>query len=152
MKSPLPLPPKVIAQVAALADLSWSELKALYLELHGCETPVAHRRFVERRLAYRLQENAYREVNPGLLERNAQRIKELVQSSPLKRKRIGVVPIAGTVLTRHYDGAEHRVTVLTDGHFEYGGRRYANLSVIAREITGTRWSGPAFFGLRKGGQ
>ena len=49
-----------------------------------------------------------------------------------------------------YDGIEHRVLVLPDGEFEYASKRYPSLSMIARTITGTRWSGPAFFGLRKG--
>jgi len=57
-------------------------------------------------------------------------------------------PRTGTRLIREWQGEVHRVTVL-DGGFEYRGRRYASLSRIAREITGTRWSGPLFFGLRK---
>lgn len=53
------------------------------------------------------------------------------------------------MLTRLYQDVEHRVTIEAEGCYEYQGRRYDNLSVIAREITGTRWSGPLFFGLRK---
>jgi hypothetical protein len=59
---------------------------------------------------------------------------------------------AGTRLMREYQGEEHHVTVLNSG-FEYRGKRYKSLSGIARAITGTQWSGPLFFGLkRKGGQ
>jgi hypothetical protein len=54
----------------------------------------------------------------------------------------------GTVLTREYQGIEHRVTVAQDGQYEFAGRRYPSLSMIAREITGTRWSGPLFFGVK----
>jgi len=52
------------------------------------------------------------------------------------------------VLTREYRGIEYHVTVTQDGKYEYQGRSYPSLSMIAREITGTRWSGPLFFGLR----
>ena len=54
----------------------------------------------------------------------------------------------GTVLTREYQGVEHRITVTLDGRYDFEGRLYPSLSMIAREITGTRWSGPLFFGLK----
>ena len=54
----------------------------------------------------------------------------------------------GTRLLREWQGQTHHVTVLTQG-FEYGGRTYRSLSAVARHITGTAWSGPLFFGLRK---
>jgi hypothetical protein len=53
----------------------------------------------------------------------------------------------GTVLIREWQGASHRVTVLDDGVI-YRGRRHQSLSEVARAITGTRWSGPLFFGLK----
>lgn len=55
---------------------------------------------------------------------------------------------AGTILTRDWQGTRHTVSVHADG-FEYCGKRYNSLSEVARTITGTRWSGPLFFGLRK---
>ena len=57
-------------------------------------------------------------------------------------------PTAGTVLTREYQGIEYCVAATADGDYEFAGRRYPSLSMIAREITGTRWSGPLFFGLK----
>ena len=54
----------------------------------------------------------------------------------------------GTVLTRQYNGVDHQVLVRADGQFIYAGKPYPSLSMIARTITGTRWSGPLFFGLR----
>ena len=62
------------------------------------------------------------------------------------RPRLGL----GTRLIREWRGEVHQVTVGEDG-FDYRGMRYGSLSQIAREITGTRWSGPLFFGLRKAG-
>jgi hypothetical protein len=56
-------------------------------------------------------------------------------------------PIAGTRLIREWKGVEHSVTV-HDDFYEYEGRRYESLSVIARLITGTRWNGWVFFGLK----
>ena len=57
-------------------------------------------------------------------------------------------PVAGTKLLRKWDGIEHTVTVLKDG-FDWKGRRFKSLSAVAREITGTRWNGYRFFGLRE---
>ena len=56
-------------------------------------------------------------------------------------------PITGTQLIRQYQGTDHVVTVTHDA-FEYQGRPYKSLSAIARHITGTRWNGRTFFGLR----
>jgi hypothetical protein len=58
--------------------------------------------------------------------------------------------VAGTRLIREYQGVEHCATVLADG-FEYQGRPYKSLSAIARAITGTRWNGWVFFGIRRSG-
>ncbi|MEA9983593.1 DUF2924 domain-containing protein, partial [Herbaspirillum sp. RTI4] len=51
-------------------------------------------------------------------------------------------------LIREFAGATHRVLVLPDGQFDYLGKSYRSLTAIANDISGTRWSGPAFFGLR----
>ena len=56
----------------------------------------------------------------------------------------------GTTLVREWHGRTHTVLVLADGGFEHQGRRYASLTRLARAITGARWSGPRFFGLRRG--
>ncbi len=67
----------------------------------------------------------------------------------LRRVRADNRPLAGTRLLREWRGVEHAVTVLPDG-FEWEGRPYRSLSAIARAITGTRWNGWAFFGLKSG--
>ena len=53
---------------------------------------------------------------------------------------------------REWDEREHRVTVNAHGQFEYEGQGFKSLTAVARHITGTHWSGPAFFGLTKGAQ
>ncbi len=140
-------PSRLAAQIARLPSLPWVDLKAEYHRLFGQDPPVPHRRFVERRVAYKLQEVAYRQINPDLLDRNAARIEALLAECAPKGRSLSIVP--GTVLTREYDGRTHHVVVQGDGRFEYAGAVYASLSVIARQITGTRWSGPVFFGLRR---
>jgi hypothetical protein len=56
--------------------------------------------------------------------------------------------VAGTKLLREWDGVEHTVTVLKDG-FDWHGRKFKSLSAVACEITGTRWNGYRFFGMRE---
>jgi hypothetical protein len=75
------------------------------------------------------------------------RSKEQLKPSSNRVKR----PAVGTKLIREYQGIEHHVTVTRNG-FEYQGRTFRSLSHIAREITGTRWSGPLFFGLTRNGK
>lgn len=140
------------ARIARLADWSWSDLSKEWHRLYGNDPPVANRRFVEKRIAHRWQEIEFAKTDRALLDRNRRRIDELVATGTLTRQRVGAVPVAGTELVRLYAGVEHRVQVLADGEFEYGGTRYRSLSMIARKITGTQWSGPLFFGLRKGGR
>ncbi len=147
---PAAAPASMAARIAHLADWSWPDLKKEWHRLFGSEPPVANRRFVEKRIAHRWQEIEFAKTDRSLLERNSRRINELVATGTLKRQKTGAMPIAGAELIRVYAGVEHRVRVLPDEEFEYAGKRYPSLSMIAREITGTRWSGPAFFGLRKG--
>ena len=148
--SPWTAPPSITARIAALPDLPMPEIKALWHELFEAEPPNYNRSFLERRIAYRLQEREFRQVNPDLVESNRTRIERLVALTEGKRQERDVRPVAGTILTREYRGMEHRVVVVPDGQYEYDGRHFPTLSMIAREITGTRWSGPAFFGLREG--
>ena len=66
--------------------------------------------------------------------------------SPMERRKISLT--TGTRLVREWRGVTHTVLVHADG-FEWNGRRYRSLTIVAREITGAHWSGPRFFGLRK---
>jgi len=148
--APSPIAPSLVAQIAALETMRTAALKALWQKLYESPPTVVHRRFLQRRLAYRLQELASREAQAALLERNERRIARLLELGTTAKRLPYAAAMAGTVFTREYGGQTHRVVATTEGAFEYQGRRYGSLSVIAREITGTRWSGPAFFGLRKG--
>ena len=68
---------------------------------------------------------------------------------PTLQRRTKSRPKAAWWAVREWKGKNHRVTVVTDG-FAYEGRTYDSLSPIARLITGSRWNGPRFFGLRSG--
>ena len=109
-----PTPPSVVAQVASRPTLSMPEIKALWQQLFGTEVPTRNRQFLERRLAYRLQEDAFRKVDPGLLERNFRRLNALVETGKNTRRDRDYRPVAGTVLTREYRGVVHRVVATAD--------------------------------------
>jgi len=135
-----------------LPDLSIDEVRALWRRLFHFDVPTYHRRFLERRIDYKLQEIAFRKENRNLLQNNQKRIRTLIRNGKLAKRSRDYCPVPGTVLIREYKGVEHQVTVTHDGQFEYQGCVYRSLSRIAREITGAQWSGLVFFGLRKPGR
>ena len=138
----------VLGRLAALKGASTLELRAQWRQLFGTEPPRYNRRFLESRLAYRIQELAYGSLGPKTVERLEALGKRLDGGVPARRiARADNRPSAGTQLIRHWQGVEHRVTV-RDLDFEYEGRSYRSLSAIARAIAGTRWNGLIFFGLK----
>jgi hypothetical protein len=138
----------VLAQLTALKGLSTPDLKRRWRDLFETEPPPYNRRFLESRLAYRIQELAYGGLKPETVDRLDALAEDLAGGDAGKRHRmVKDRPIAGTRLIREWQGVEHCVTVRHED-YEYQGRPYKSLSAIARAITGTRWSGPLFFGLR----
>lgn len=140
-------PKHIVARIDALHSMRWLDLKALWTCLFGSPPGINNRRYVIRRLAHRLQEDAAREIDPDLLSSNDDRIRHLIATGALKPKAKKIVS-AGQVITKNHHGVLHSVRVLGKGRFEYSGKLYTSLSAIARQITGTRWSGPAFFGIK----
>ena len=138
----------ILAQLATLKTMPVRELKAEWQKQFGSQAPNNSRLFLELRIGYRIQELAYGGLPPStvrILDALANEYCGIVVKKPVlidPRK-----PSAGTRLIREWAGVEHEVTVERDG-FEYQGRRYKSLSAIARAITGTRWNGWRFFGLR----
>lgn len=142
MTDPIP------ARLAALKTMALPVLKAEWRTLFGAEPPGYNRRYLESRLAYRIQELAY----GGLKHETRKRLEALGEQFAdrnITRRRIrdDVMPIAGTRLLREWQGVEYIVTVMTEG-YEWQGRPYRSLSAVARAITGTRWNGLVFFGLK----
>jgi len=137
----------VLAQLAALQGAPIAELKRKWRDLFENEPPPYNRRFLEHRLAYRIQDLAYGGLSEATLERLDALADELEVKAPRRRTALETRPIAGTRLIRDWKGVEHCVTVRRED-FEYQGRPYKSLSAIARHITGTRWNGLVFFGLK----
>ncbi len=138
----------VLARVAALKTTPTPDLKKQWRDLFDSEPPRYNRRFLESRLAYRIQELAYGGLKPETIKRLEALGEQLDGGNiAVRRTRADDRPIAGTRLIREWQGVEHTVTVLRDG-FEWQGRPYRSLSAIARAITGTRWNGWVFFGLK----
>ncbi len=138
----------ILARLAALKTTPTPDLKKQWRELFETEAPPYNRRFLESRLAYRIQELTYGGLKPATIERLEALGEQLDGGNiVLRRTRADERPIAGTRLIREWQGVEHTVTVLRDG-YEWQGRPYRSLSAIARAITGTRWNGWVFFGLK----
>jgi hypothetical protein len=139
----------VVARVAALKTLQIPALKQRWRELFDTEPPPYNRRFLENRLAYRIQELAYGGLKPATVARLEALAEQYANNDPATRRRHRGFdrPIAGTRLIREWQGVEHCVTV-RDEDYEYQGRPFQSLSGIARAITGTRWNGLVFFGLK----
>lgn len=136
------IPPSVVPQIAQLPDLSLDALCALWRQCFGREAAPRQHPYLERHIAWKLQEMAFRQENPVLLEQNPQRIEALIGHARWCGDRGGNGPVPGTVLLREYQGVAYRVTVTCDGQFEYRGVVYRSLLRIAREIMGVQWSDP----------
>ena len=144
MTDPIP------ARLAALKTASTTNLKAQWRDLFDAEPPPFNRQYLVSRLAYRIQELAYGGLKPETVRRLEKLGEQVDGKGVSRRKRQDRMPMAGTRLVREWQGVEHTVTVTGDG-FDWQGRPYRSLSAIARAITGTRWNGPLFFGLRNRG-
>jgi hypothetical protein len=138
---------RISAEIAASASLDLEDLKSRWRDLYDTEPPPRiSRELLTRAIAYRLQEREFGGLAPAthrLLERVAADL-----SSHGTRVSQAHKAAPGTLLIREWRGKAHQVTVHDDG-VVYRGKRYGSLSEVARLITGTRWSGPLFFGLRK---
>jgi len=134
-----------------LCTLKPDELAERWRSLFGSDPPARFRRsLLIQALAYQLQEKASGGLKPA-----TRRLLASVAGDAGSRRSVAMQPQrsvkAGAVLVRERHGAKHQVTVLKDG-FMFGGKHFRSLSKIAREITGTRWSGPLFFGLKNSHQ
>ncbi|WP_426954122.1 DUF2924 domain-containing protein [Muricoccus radiodurans] len=141
-------PAEVLGRLAALRTAPMAELKAQWRLLFGKEPPPWNKAYLQSRLAYRVQELAYGGLKPETRARLEALGEQLDGGNVvLRRIRADSRPLPGTRLLREWQGVQHAVTVLADG-FEFEGRPYQSLSAVARHITGTRWNGWVFFGLK----
>ena len=141
-------PTDIAEQLKTLPGLTGPALRALWKETFGRPHPGwVQKDFLVRALAYHFQEKAFGGLSATTrrrLLRYADEVEAKGTISGLDSPRLK----PGTRLVRGWQGDTHVVTALERG-FEYRDKRYSNLSEIARLITGTRWSGPAFFGIKK---
>ena len=150
----------VQAEMNILESMTTGQLRERYVRLFGEETRSRHRRHLIRRIIWRIQAEEY----GGLSERARQRAREIANICDVRttapRESIAPPPVAarssdprlpapGHWIVRDYKRQQIRVLVLEDG-FEFDGRRYASLSAVAKDITGTHVNGFRFFKL--GGQ
>lgn len=138
----------LMRQLNGLAKLDIREIRQKFVELFGFTPGNTTGVTLRKRLAYRLQEIHF----GGLSKEDMAKLNAIADGDPLANLCTeGVTPkmkIKGTRLTRNWKGEIYEVTTLGDGTFEYNGKVWKSLSAIARSITGTRWNGKLFFGVK----
>jgi hypothetical protein len=136
------------SDLADLGDLSRSQLRVLWQKEVGEKPPGSFgRELLALGIAYVRQERRY----GGLRKASAHEVDRLfgrTLADPAGKGRGPIMGRPGTVLVREWQGTTHHVTVVADG-FIWNGCSHSSLSGIARAITGTKWNGPRFFGLRE---
>jgi transposase-like protein len=150
----------IASQLAALQTMTTSELAEKFCELFGQPTRSRNKPYLQKRLAFRIQELAEGGLSQSALAKIAELGDEIPRAWRNRIEKGGKVapdverdsrlPAVGTTLTRTYQDKPHRVRVDADG-FLYARQHYKSLSAIARVITGTSWNGFLFFGLEERG-
>lgn len=144
---PLSSPPTIPDKIAELKQLSIIDLQAQWTSIVGAPPPKnARREYLLRAVTHELQSRAHGGLSKSL-RRALMKLAE-TKSSPdahASSRTRSLKP--GARLYREWKGQTHEVGIVEDG-YQYQGKTFKSLSAIARKITGTRWSGPAFFGLK----
>ncbi len=136
----------VAAKLQALAEMDYGALRDEWRRLYRAHPPKrVSRDLLQLGVAWKIQEKANGGLSAALKRRLADLAKTMKQDGDIARNRVARLK-PGAKLIREWQGETHTVAVLEDG-FEWQGKRWRSLSVIAREITGSHWSGPRFFGL-----
>ena len=133
-------------QINQLRTMSLGQLKCEWRRVCKSAPPASYTAdLLMRGIAYRIQEKAFGGLSPEA-KRELDSIATIGKSRPGQTRLVQLRP--GNRLVRRWRGSTYNVDVTRDG-FVFQERRYASLSTIATEITGTRWSGGRFFGLRE---
>jgi hypothetical protein len=135
-------------ELAALATMSPAQLRERWQRVYREPPPPFAPDLLARGIAYRLQEQVYGKLSTAT-RREIERLQRLFEKTGEVVTEACATTKPGTVLVREWKQEQHHVLILEDGYL-YRDRRYSSLSQIANEITGARWSGPKFFGLRRG--
>jgi Protein of unknown function (DUF2924) len=142
-------PGSIEVEVAGLRDLDLKALRLRWQTVAGrAAPPHLPRHLLLAMLAYRIQADAFGDLDVASL----QLLKTAASSSDVRaltdridQRNQDLLP--GAILTREWNGHTHRVMVVADG-FAWEGQTYDSLSSVALAVTGTKWNGPRFFGLR----
>lgn len=134
---------QVIKQIMRLKTLSLTELSDLWFSLYTHKPISDSKMYMIPQLAYRIQELAYGGENEDT-KRKIQQVAHDISRGKKKSYR----PLLGTKIVKEYKDKLHEIFVVNEG-FSYNGRVYNSLSAIAQQITGTKWNGLVFFGVRK---
>ncbi|MEO0032447.1 MAG: hypothetical protein RIS94_2205 [Pseudomonadota bacterium] len=129
------------AELAAIPDLAWADLRQRWIDVTGRPVPRVKQTLLRLALAWELQASLHGGVSPRALKV----LGRLGETSPSPAH-------TGKTLVREWKGVLHTVTVHDDGMIHWNGKTWKSLSEVARAITGTRWSGPVFFGLKPRGR
>jgi hypothetical protein len=155
---------RIAREVESLSDLTVNQLQEKWVEVWNEPCRSRNKDFLRKRIAWKIQANAY----GGLSQRALERARELADETLLKirgaatpgpgcRETTGTrhsfrstddarLPVAGALLTRVYNGRKIVVTVLDDG-FEWNGQKFRSLSAVAKAVSGAHWNGFLFFGI-----
>jgi len=136
---PAELDAELAAQLATIPELTLAELRQRWAALVAKPLPRVRRTLLALALAWELQAQVHGGLAPLVQRRLAQ----------LAGDRTRKPPKAGTRLVRQWKGHLHTVTIDAEQQIHWNGQQWNSLSEVARAITGTRWSGPAFFGLKR---
>jgi len=133
-------PADMDTDAAVLERKSLEDLRSIWRARYGAPPTLRSPEILALMLGWRLQADHEGGLAADLRRALRRPISEIADKAPR--------PNSGTVLVREWQGIRHTVTSQADGCFLYDGQTYASLSEVARRITGTRWNGPRFFGLR----
>ena len=138
----------IAESLAGLSAATIFELRGEWRRLHRAPPPMRlSRDLLLRAITYKLQERPLGGLSKSII-RKLERLNLNSEASDAQKPAPPISLKAGTRLVREWRGVTHTVLVHADG-FEWNGRRYRSLTIVAREITGAHWSGPRFFGLRE---
>jgi hypothetical protein len=136
----------VVQKIEALQGLSTAQLRQEWQRVWKQPSPPFGHDLLRRGIAWKLQEREQGGLPRSVIRELERLARQLEQGKPLGLERVAK---PGTRLVRQWRGRTFHVAVMDDG-FLFEDRRYASLSQIAQVITGTKWSGPRFFGLTSG--
>ena len=133
-------------KIAKIENMAYPELCAMFAELFNGAACPANTRTLRNRLIYKVQEMHLGGISFG----DMQMLMALIENGDMPKKQSTAAPIAKSVVhyVREWKGKKYDVTEISDKCYELDGKQYKSLSAVARVITGTRWNGKLFFGVK----